>query len=148
MTVEFADTEGAVRTYLRAHSDVSALVGTRVFFGIPDVPTWPLVVVAEQASIEDRSDAPVALDTLRIDCWGSLHADGHPDKAEARSVRDAVRQALYDLTTDRPSVSVGGDTVALDGAVLESSSYVPDPDNRRPRYVVVAQIAARLTASA
>lgn len=151
MSVEWPDTEGACRAYLRQHADVTAVVGTRVFFAVPRQPTFPLVTLGEQGSFDDPSDAPIALDLQRFDCWGGLHDDGHasPNKAEARAVRDAVRQALYDLNhrsvdVDLPATAErAAQTVRLDGAQVQSSSYLPDPGDGRPRYVVVALITAR-----
>ena len=39
------DVEGAVRAWLRAHPRL-ALLGTRVFFGVPEGVTFPFVTVA------------------------------------------------------------------------------------------------------
>jgi hypothetical protein len=150
---EFPDVEGAVRTYLRAHTDVTALCGTRVFFAVPRQATYPLVVVTRVGGFDDTSDAPLDQALIQVDCWGDLHTDtiASPDKAQAAAVLRAVRQAFYDLTHQPAVVSVAGDDphdVRLAGAQVQSDPYVPDPDNRRPRYAVTAQVtAARLVAA-
>lgn len=144
----FPDTEGAVRAYLRGHPEVCAVFENRGFFAIPDKPTWPLYTIAEQASLEDLSNAPVAQDLLRIDVWGPFHvANGvevanRPDKATARRGRDAIRTAIFDLHATSCDVTLDTGTVRLAGAVLQSSTWLPDPADGRPRYSIVAQFTA------
>lgn len=145
MTTEFPDTEGAVRAYLRSHADVSALVSTRVFFGVPDAPTFPLITVARVGGFDESSEAPLDQALVQIDSFGDLHPDtlNHPNKAQATAVNLAVRQALYDLR--QPTVVEVGDTsVRLFGPVIQSDPYRPDPGDGRPRYVLTAQITAAL----
>lgn len=151
MTVELPDTEGAVRSYLRAHADVAAVVTARVWFAMPNTPTFPCVIVTEIAGTDDTSEAPLDQSMLRIDCWGSLHGNGNPDKAAATAVRLAVRQALYDLRT--PADVVLGEepdevTVRLAGAFVQSTTYLPDPTDGRPRYSIVTNITAHRLVSA
>lgn len=151
MSTEFPDVEGAVRSYLRAHADVVAVASNRGYFAVPTNPTWPLYVVTEVGTFEAESDAPVDDVTIRIDCWGDVHAgtENHPKKGQARALRDAVRQALHDLhhhpvdidlaaTSDRAA-----QTVRLDGARVQSALYVPDPTDSRPRYAITASVTAR-----
>lgn len=149
MTTEFPDTEGAVRAYLRSHSDVSAIVGTRVFFGVPDSPTFPLIVVARVGGFDETSEAPLDQALVQIDSFGDLHPDtlNHPNKAQATAVNLAVRQALYDLR--QPTVVDLTDTsVRLCGALIQSDLYRPDPGDGRPRYIVTTQITAALLVAA
>lgn len=147
MSVEFPDVEGATRTYLRAHTDVAAVVSTRVFFAVPASATFPLVVLSQVGGFDDPGDAPTDEALIQFDCWGGLHTDtlASPNKAEADRTRRAVRQALYDLNHDHTDVVLTGTdahTVRLHGAAVQSDLYLPDPDNARPRYVVTAQITA------
>lgn len=139
MSIQFPDVEGALRTYLRSHPDVQAQVAQRVWFGIPLTPTYPLVAVARVGGFDDPSDAPIDQALVQIDCWGSLHDDtrNSPNKAEAHAVRLACRQALHDLNA-RTVVGL----TRLGGAVIQSDLYLEDPADRRPRYVITAQITA------
>lgn len=149
MSVEYPDTEGAVRNYLRAHADVQAAVAQRVFFAVPDEATFPLLTVALVGGFDDASDAPLDQSLVRIDALGDLHPGSlnHPNKAQAATAALAVRQALYDLR-DGADVSVGARTVRLHGAGVQSVVYLPDPANHRPRYSITTQIAAALQAAA
>jgi hypothetical protein len=144
VTIELPDTEGAVRAYLRSHTDVAAVVGQRVFFGIPGTPTYPLAVVARVGGFEDSSDAPIDQALIQVDCIGSLHDDtrNSPDKAEANRVRLAVRQAFLDLTHTHADVEVADTVVRLSGAVVQSDPYLPDPGDGRPKYPITVQLTA------
>jgi hypothetical protein len=141
---DFPDVEGGVRDYLRAHASVSALVGTRVFFGIPAAPTFPLITVTRVGGTDDTSEATIDQALVQIDCWGRLYADTDPthkggDKAQCDAVRRAVRRAFRDIRT---ATALNASTVAY-GARVESDPFRPDPDSDRPRYAVTASITAR-----
>lgn len=140
ITTEHPDVEGAMRTYLRAASNVHALVGNRVFFGVPKSPTWPLVTVALAGGIDDPSDAPVDQSLLQIDCWGEINESGTGIKAGATALVNAVRSAVWRLnhSTYRTSGCV------LHGGAVVSAVWLPDPDTDRPRYSVTAEVTATL----
>lgn len=144
MTIELPDTEGAVRTYLRSHADVAAAVGSRVFFGVPVSPTWPLVVVSRVGSFDSAGDTPADEALVQADCWGSLRDDTlhSPNKAEANAVRLAVRQAFYDLRQPVDVELAAGNVVRLAGSTVQSDPYLPDPTTGRPRYPVTVQLTA------
>lgn len=144
MTVEWPDVEGALRTYLRAHTDVSAIVAQRVFFGVPDTPTYPLVTVARVGGFDEASEAPIDQALVQIDCWADVHPGTRnaPDKATADQLRRAVRQALYELRGTTAVTLADDSVVRLSGAVIQSDPYLEDPDNRRPRYAITAQLTA------
>lgn len=141
---DFPDVEGAMRTYLRGHADVAALVAQRVFFGVPDQPTWPLVTVRRVAGSDDTSEAPIDHAMLQIDGWGRLFNDAdkrksaHGDKAQADALRRALRKALWQI---RGATTVG--SVVLYGAYVESDPFLPDPTNDRPRYALTTRVTAR-----
>lgn len=135
------DPEGAVRTRLRADAGVTAIVGQRVFFGIPkdaDESTFPLVVVSRVGGGQDGSDAPVDVALLQVDCWGSIDASGNGRKAEAQALVNSARAALEAMGIDQPIVA----GTQLHGANVESVLWLPDPDNARPRYALTAEVTA------
>lgn len=133
------DVEGATRTWLRNHAAVTAVVGARVFFGIPKKdPTFPLVTVQRVGGGADPSDAPVDRALIQVDCWGGIDASGNGKKAEATAVVNAVRTALEAVGTDLTAIS----GVTLHGATVESVLWLPEQGNDRPRYTVTAEVAA------
>lgn len=140
------DVEGAARAFLRADAGVAALVGTRCFFGIPDAPTWPLVVVSRIGGGDDTSDAPLDQAVLQVDCWGRLYDDtdatksSHGDKAGCRAVANAVRSAFASLT-HQPATAAG---CFLYGASVSTDVWRPDIDDDRPRYLLVVNLTARV----
>lgn len=150
MTVEYPDVEGGLRAYLRAHTDCVAVLGTRVWFARPDKADYPLAVVQLVGAVDDGSEAPIDQALVQIDIHGPLHANKHPDKATTYAAAAAVRQALYDLNRGDTTVEIAdGNSVRLMGSNVQSSVYLPDPDNGRPRYAITAQItAARLVEAA
>jgi len=143
MTVQtMPDVEGGLRTYLRANTDLAALIGTRCYFGIPDAPVFPLVVVRRVGGGDDIGDAPIEQALVQIDCWGDFTADGvHGNKAQAEAVRRCVRGILFGLTA-HGATHLDSATVCY-GAVVLSDIWLPDPDDDRPRYSISAQITAR-----
>lgn len=134
----FPDVEGALRTWLRAQPEVAARYGTRVFFGIPDSPTWPLLVVGRVGGGEDVSEAPLDLPMVQLDCWGRLDTAGHGDKASCAADKNAVRSALSRI---RAVTELADGEVAF-GAEVVSDLWSPDPDDKRPRYVLTVRLAA------
>jgi hypothetical protein len=136
----FPDTEGAIRTWLRAQPAVTALVGQRVFFGIPKAATeatFPLVTVQLVSTVPDPSEAPVDRSLIQIDCWGSLDASGNGQKAAATALVNTIRALLHSITQPTPM-----GTVTVFGANVESVTWLPDPTNDRPRYVLTAEVTA------
>lgn len=132
----WADVEGALRTHLRADAGVVALVGQRVFFGVPKKATeatFPLVVVQRVGGGSDVSEAPLDVALVQVDCWGSI-ANGNGLKAGATALVNAVRASLEAVGTDQ--------TAVLKGANVESVLWLPEVDNDRPRYAVTAVVSA------
>jgi len=143
MTNESPDPEGAIRAYLRADSDVSAIVGNRVFFGVPRSAieaTFPLVTVARIGGVDDPSEAPVDLGLIDISCWGSIDASGNGLKASATALANAVRSALHRI---RQRTSAGTATDVF-GVQVAGVVWAPDPDTDRPRYVITAEVVSIL----
>lgn len=135
------DVEGALRTWLRTQTDVTTIVGNRVFFGIPRKAietTFPLVSIERVGGGADLSEAPVDLALIQIDCWGSLNTNGDPLKATATTLVNAVRASLESVTT-RTTLTTGVDVFGIN---VESVVWAPDPDNDRPRYAITAEVTA------
>lgn len=138
---DFCDVEGGLRTYLRADAGIQAVVAQRVFFGIPDSPTFPLVVVRRVGGGDDPSEAALDQALVQFDCWGPVTASGHGDKATAQSVRAAVRKVLR-LLAMQGATALDANTVCY-GAVVQSDIWLPDPADDMPRYAISAVVTAR-----
>ena len=141
MTIDaFPDTEGALRTWLRSQTSITALVGQRVFFGVPKratETTVPLLTVQLVSTIPETSDAPLDRALIQIDCWGSIDTSGNGQKATATSLVNTVRALLHSITQPTPM-----GTVTVFGCNVESVTWLPDPANDRPRYSLTAEVSA------
>lgn len=122
-----------MRDYLRANAGVTALVGNRVFFGLPARCAFPAVVVRRVAGGQDPGEAPIDRPLLQIDCWGKPgnKANAH---ATAAAVRDALT-AIHGRTTQGSTVLFGAQVI---GAV-----FSPDPETDQPRYSLSVDLTAR-----
>lgn len=130
------DVEGLVRDGLRADAGVTAIVGQRVFFGIPKEAkdsTFPLVVVRRVGGGQADGEAPLDVAGIQIDCWGSI-VRGNGVKSTATALVNAVRSWCESVGTDSTST--------LAGANVESVLWLPDPDDDRPRYALTAEVSA------
>lgn len=138
------DTEGALRTWLRAQDAVEAIVAHRVFFGVPRGAAeadFPMITLGRVGGGDDPSDVPIDNCTLQVSCWGSIDSRGNPIKASATELVNAVRSAVRAV---RSRISLTADVDAL-GITVESVVWLPDPDNDRPRYVMTVDVMALST---
>lgn len=123
------DAELVVTTFLRAQTDVAALVGTRVTTALPPQPTWPAVTVNRIGGVPTL---PGYLDlaTLRLECWGTT-------KQQAETVARTVEAAMLTL----PGVHA---TATVTDARQEGEGLRWDPDTTfepdRPRYVMTYDV--------
>lgn len=132
------DIEGGVRTHLRATAAISALVGQRVYFGVPSNPTWPLITVQRVGGGDDPGEAPLDLPLVQIDCYGAER-----NKIQARAVADAVRAWAKGFRR----VTALGNGTSVYGFEVEDDRSLPDGTDR-PRYTITLSALSRATASA
>lgn len=135
---DMPDIEGGVRDHLRSYSPVTALVGQRVHFGVPDNATWPLITVQRVGGGDDPSEAPIDLPLVQIDCWGAER-----NKTQARAVANAVRKWARSV---RGATALNADCIAY-GVRVEADLWAPDPADR-PRYSITALVTARAAVAA
>lgn len=115
------DAEQLVTDWLRAHTDIDAIVGDRIFTALPKNPTYPCVVIRRLGGVPviathlDRA-------RIQIDAWGRT-------KYEARTAAAAVQAALHEMPAG--SHSVGVVTGVEDELGL---TWSEDPTSERPRY--------------
>lgn len=130
---QFADVEGGLRTWLRTQSDITALVSTRVFFGVPDAVTFPVITIQRVGGGPQSGEAPLDDALIQIDCWASGQ-----NKAQAWAVAKAVIDVLESMT---PQELDSG--VYAYGASVDSVIFLPDPADGRARYSVTALVTVR-----
>ena len=141
MSDTLPDIEGALRTWLRAQSPITALVGQRVFFGVPKGATevtFPLITVQLVDARDDDSEAPLTQALVQFDVWGSIDESGNGKKAETTVVVNTLRSVLRTVR-GRTALTA---SVAAFGIDAVGIGWSPDPDNDRPRYVVTAEVTA------
>lgn len=129
------DIEDGVRQYLRDWPGLDDIIDRRVFFGVPKSATesqFPMITVFRVAGSEDGGEAPVDLATVQVQVWGSRSGG----KRECTTMLNLVRQAFSELRA-RTHVT---DDVDLFGATVQNVTWVPDPADDRPRYIVTAQV--------
>lgn len=139
MTEQFPDVEGAVRTWLRNQPAVTAIVGNRVFFGVPkgaQEHTFPLVTVRLISATLDPY-VPVTTALIQVDCWGPIDASGNGDKAAAWTLVNTISALFHSIE----NTTITATTRAL-GATVESVVWLPDSEPDRPRYSLTAEVQA------
>lgn len=106
------ETEGPMRAWLRARPSLSALVGTRVYFAVPeqDRPELPFLVFYRVGGLPDtqQSEWPDFI----IEAWGQ-------NKNEASNLAKTVAENILDATEERP--------VIIDGVKIEAVSVNMGP---------------------
>lgn len=121
------DIEGGLRETLRAATIPG--VGSRVFVDVSGAPALPYVTIGLVDSVDDTSDAPLDLELIQLDAWGST-------KREAHTVYRWLRTWLR---TTLPGSTLTSGTTFKGARVVPGTSYLPDEDGT-PRYVITAEI--------
>lgn len=115
----WVDVEGAVRSWAR--EAMTGLSG-RVFFGVPDQTTFPLVTLQRIAGPDDDV-------LIQFDVWAAKKAAAASTAADLASAVDALgRYATAD--------------VLLLGAAVLGVRWEPDVESDQPRYIVEATFTA------
>lgn len=106
------ETEGPMRSWLRARLNIQALVSDRVYFAVPekDNPTLPFLVFYRVGGLPDtqQHDNPDFI----IEAWGK-------NKHEASNLAKTVAGEILDAVDERP--------VTVDGVVVMSSGVNMGP---------------------
>jgi len=134
---DWPDVEGGLRTWLRADAALVALVGNRVFFGVPRAAvdsTFPLVTIQRVGGGQDPSEVPIDLALIQVDAWGTAADKG--GKAVAWAVVNALRSRLETMR-DRTTLDTGIDAF---GAEVVGVVWAPDPADDRPRYTLTVEV--------
>ena len=135
----YPDVLGDVRTWLRAHPWMPATVNGRVFFRIPDAPTFPLIRVYDAGTTQTLGEvAPLVTAQIGVDVWGAIGV-ANATYGDVKTIAHAVAAAFHFL---QPGTLLGTTTVALDG---EAGTFFdnPDPDTGAPRKTGTCTLYAR-----
>lgn len=132
-TVALPDVEGGLRTWLRAQSEITTLVSTRVFFGLPADVVFPCIVLRRVGGSDQTGEAPLDDALIQFDCWGA-----GKNKVQAWAVAAAVRGVLRAMT---PQLLAAG--IWAYGASSSQPIWFPDAVDDQARYVITATVTAR-----
>jgi hypothetical protein len=123
-TVQAPDIEKVTSDHLRAHPDVSAIVGRRVVGKTPESTDQPWVRVLKVDGPGDILDHLVRF-MVQFDCYAGSKQGTDGGQPEAIRLGLAIRAALRDM------IGVRGDAVVT-GVSVVGDSRVPDPDLDTP----------------
>jgi hypothetical protein len=142
MTVQtiYADVMGDLRSWLRTHPYLTALqdgtghslLNARVFFRIPDGPTFPLVRIYRAGGANQDGQVPLEDVQAGIDVWGGSYTD-------VVAIANAIKAALHLMN---PGTRLGSGTVGLNADVIGEID-APDPDTGNARKVLTALLTVR-----
>ena len=124
-----------MRTWLRTRTTLTALVGDRVFFGIPAGITYPMIAISRVGGGPMRA-GPLDAPRLSFAVWGNT-------KKDAADVVKALVAVLHEMEMDRLDPSSVGE-----GAEGITVLWLPDPNDDRPRYIVDATVTVLALAAA
>lgn len=133
------DVEGAVKAWLKGVSYVNTYFGGRIGLRFGSDVENPHLSLQEIDFGEDASTAPLYSSLIQLDVWGNVR-----DRASATIGRNHVARAVRNLTH---RTQVAGTDVALHGATLVGSRYLPDPSDEQPRYAMTVRFVASSTAA-
>ena len=128
----YPDVLGDVRTWLRAHPWVQPSVAGRVFFRLPDNPTFPCVRIYDAGTTQQAGETPIIDAQIGVDVWGGTYQ-------QATAITNAIAAACHMLS---PGSLIGTSTVVLNadpGTAIDS----PDPDTGQARKVLTVTFTAR-----
>lgn len=125
------DAERLVSSYLRDRSEITDIVGDRVYTDMPKLAVFPLVRITLLGG-SPRYSYPLWLDEafLQLDAYGG-------PKALARQLVDHLREALVDT-----EFAVRHTAGVITGVRFGELMYLPDDlyDPPKPRYVAEVSV--------
>ena len=123
----------ALRDWLRTVPGVVAVAAQRVYIGpMPQAAPLPAVVVTRIGG--GIADLPLDGVGVQLDCWAQT---GVAAEALAAAVCRAVLSTLPETTM--------GDGLTWMGGTITSITWLPDPRDGTPRYVVRANLTMRMS---
>lgn len=116
---KWVDVESAIQAWARA---VVTGADSRVFFGADNRAAMPQIVLFRIGGPDDQA-------LIQFDVWADTKAQAATLAAELCTVADNLSRYEHEGTL-------------LKGAVVEGSSWQPDEESNKPRYIVQATFSA------
>lgn len=135
MTTVMADVERPMRDWLRTLNLDD--IGTRVYLGVPEGATYPLIDVTLVEGGVQPGPTPLAVPRFQLSVWGS---GPNADRAELQAIAWALASAIQ--TTDYAE-SNGTGLMGAEVTTFAGPRY--DPDGT-PRYLLEVAIAMKVLA--
>jgi hypothetical protein len=137
------DVEGALRTYLRADTDLAATVGQRVYFAVPRdskdgtfESKFPCVKITRLGGGQDPSQVPIDQALVQFDVYGKKSDEPGGGRGPTTIAMNALRKAL---SKAQGKTRLDPTTVTWDVDV-RSVSFVSLPADDRPRFVLTVMV--------
>jgi hypothetical protein len=140
---DWPDVEQALKEYLLADTGIAALIGGRVFLGVPrdSSDAFPCVKITRLGGGQDGSDAAIDLPLVQFDVYGKRSDEVGGGRGPTTRVLNALQKALSTIKGKTPlNVSV----TAWD-ADVRSIFFSSLPADDRPRFVVTVAMTAMAT---
>ena len=130
---DWPDIEGALREWLRADADIQAVVGTRVFFGIPrnSSSAFPCIMITRIGGGQMTGDAPVDNALMQFDVYGELAEEGG-GRLQVTTAALALRKTLSKIVG---RTRLNSTVVCFDPRV-SVQVFSPLPGDDRPRVLI------------
>lgn len=135
---DWPDIEGALRTWLRQDPGLAALIGNRVFFGIPrnSEGAYPCIMITRIGGGQQSSEVPLDNALIQFDVYGEKADKLGGGRKSTTMVALALRKALSRI---RGETRLDEEVVAYDPRIT-SQIFSPLPGDDRPRIMIVAII--------
>jgi hypothetical protein len=115
----------AARTALLAQPALTALVATRIYYAIPSVPTWPLLVLS---LVDDDELRPETLSArVQVDVWGNGNTT--QDVLDCKAIAAVIRSVARDLKGTWGAAAI---SMSVAGQIIPN----PDTTSGRARFIV------------
>lgn len=122
--------QDAVVSALKADAAVAAIVGTRIYDGVPADAKLPYISIGPSDTAPDEADClPADMVTLQIDIWCRDQGKKHPARTLTRAVREALHQVEADLA----------DPLAAATMEVVATQVLDDPDGITAHGIVTLQ---------
>lgn len=134
---QWPDIEGALRTWLRNDADIQAVVGQRVFFGVPrnSANAFPCIMLTRIGGGQNASEVPLDNPLVQFDIYGQKTSEGG-GRQQVTNIALELRKVLLKI---RGRTRLNSTVSAFDVRVT-SQVYSPLPADDRPRAIVVVTI--------
>lgn len=136
---EWPDIEGALRTYLRADTDIDSVFGDRIFFGAPRKTTtasFPMICITRIGGGQRSGDAPMDMPMVQLDVYGRKADEESGGRLAVTQGAALLRKVLSKI---RGETRLDSTTVAWDPRVA-TVVFSPLPGDDRPRMMVMVII--------